>query len=58
MCFISTEGKGNVEDVQKRVMRIQQLREALREETEKHRVTLEKSDTSQQVNLISACTKT
>ncbi|XP_076021125.1 uncharacterized protein LOC143011986 [Genypterus blacodes] len=43
------EGKGNVEDVQKRVMRIQQLRETLREETAKHRVTQEKSDTSQQV---------
>lgn len=46
---ISTEGKGNVEKVQERVARIQQLREALREETLKNGAATEKSDLSQQV---------
>ncbi|KAF7668460.1 hypothetical protein LDENG_00011970 [Lucifuga dentata] len=45
------EGKGNVEKVQKRVVRIQQLREALREEMARHGVALEKSDPLQQSQL-------
>lgn len=47
--LISTEGKGNIEKVQERVARIQQLREALREETLKNGVAMEKSDLCQQV---------
>lgn len=46
---IPTEGKGNVEKVQERVARIQQLREALREETLKNGAATEKSDLCQQV---------
>lgn len=47
--LISTEGKGNVEKVQERVARIQQLKEALREETLKNGAVVEKSDLCQQV---------
>ncbi|XP_060935162.1 osmotic avoidance abnormal protein 3-like [Limanda limanda] len=43
------EGKGNVEKVMERVARIQELKEALREETLKNGVVTEKSDLSQQV---------
>ncbi|XP_032384016.1 kinesin-like protein KIN-4B [Etheostoma spectabile] len=45
------EGKGNVEKVQERVARIQQLREALREETLKNGAATEKSDLCQQSQL-------
>ncbi|XP_019109275.1 moesin/ezrin/radixin homolog 1 [Larimichthys crocea] len=45
------EGKGNIEKVQERVARIQQLREALREETLKNGVAMEKSDLCQQSQL-------
>ncbi|XP_076595949.1 uncharacterized protein LOC143326275 [Chaetodon auriga] len=45
------EGKGNVEKVQERVARIQQLREALREETLKNGAAAEKSDLCQQSQL-------
>ncbi|KAL3044910.1 hypothetical protein OYC64_013225 [Pagothenia borchgrevinki] len=45
------EGKGNVEKVQERVARIQQLREALREETLKNGASTEKSDLCQQSEL-------
>ncbi|KAK1904888.1 Kinesin-like protein KIF15 [Dissostichus eleginoides] len=45
------EGKGNVEKVQERVARIQQLREALREETLKNGASIEKSDLCQQSEL-------
>ncbi|KAF3838253.1 hypothetical protein F7725_010021, partial [Dissostichus mawsoni] len=45
------EGKGNVEKVQERVARIQQLREALREETLKDGASAEKSDLYQQSEL-------
>lgn len=46
---MSTEGKGNAEKVQERVGRIQQLREALREETQKNGAATEKCDLYQQV---------
>lgn len=46
---MSTEGKGNAEKVQERVGRIQQLREALREETLKNGAATEKCDLYQQV---------
>lgn len=46
---IFTEGKGNVEKVQDRVGRIQQLRDALREETLKNGAATDKSDLCQQV---------
>ncbi|KAI9538982.1 hypothetical protein NQZ68_009059 [Dissostichus eleginoides] len=45
------QGKGNVEKVQERVARIQQLREALREETLKNGASIEKSDLCQQSEL-------
>ncbi|XP_035525722.1 trichohyalin [Morone saxatilis] len=45
------EGKGNVEKVQERVARIQELREALREETLKNGAATEKSDLCQQSQL-------
>ncbi|KAI3351787.1 hypothetical protein L3Q82_020618, partial [Scortum barcoo] len=45
------EGKGNVEKVQERVERIQQLREALREETLKNGTATEISDLCQQSQL-------
>eukprot|EP00064_Thunnus_orientalis_P011480 superscaffoldBa00001659_g11511 len=45
------EGKGNVGKVQKRVARIQQLRETLREETVKNTAATEKSDLCQQSQL-------
>ncbi|XP_010793013.1 osmotic avoidance abnormal protein 3 isoform X1 [Notothenia coriiceps] len=45
------EGKGNVEKVLERVARIQQLREALREETLKNGASTEKSDLCQQSEL-------
>lgn len=47
--LISTEGKGKVEKVHERVARIQQLREALREETLKNGAATEKSDLCQEV---------
>lgn len=47
--LISTEGKGDANRVQERVARIQQLREALREETMKNGATPKKSDLCQQV---------
>ncbi|KAF3693853.1 Kinesin-like protein KIF17 KIF3-related motor protein [Channa argus] len=43
------EGKGNVEKIQQRVARIQKLKEAVREETQKIRVATEKSDFCQDV---------
>ncbi|XP_071314053.1 golgin subfamily A member 6-like protein 9 [Trachinotus anak] len=49
--LLCTEGKGNVEKVQERVARIQQLKEALREETLKNRAVTEKSDFCQQSQL-------
>ncbi|XP_063731950.1 kinesin-like protein klp-20 isoform X2 [Eleginops maclovinus] len=45
------EGKENVEKVQERVARIQQLREALREDTLKNGASTEKSDLCQQTEL-------
>ncbi|XP_059201668.1 kinesin-like protein klp-20 [Centropristis striata] len=45
------EGKGNVEKVQERVARIQQLRETLREETLKSGAATDKSDLCQQSQL-------
>ncbi|KAK2849207.1 hypothetical protein Q5P01_009041 [Channa striata] len=45
------EGKGNVEKVQQRVARIQQLKEALREEALKIRAATDKSDFSQHAQL-------
>ncbi|XP_049442766.1 kinesin-like protein klp-20 [Epinephelus fuscoguttatus] len=45
------EGKGNVEKVQDRVGRIQQLRDALREETLKNGAATDKSDLCQQSQL-------
>ncbi|XP_029298207.1 kinesin-like protein KIN-4B [Cottoperca gobio] len=45
------EGKGNIEKVQERVTRIQQLREALREETLKNGAATEQSDLCQQSQL-------
>ncbi|XP_040904848.1 osmotic avoidance abnormal protein 3 isoform X2 [Toxotes jaculatrix] len=45
------EGKGNVEKVQERVARIQQLKEALREETLKNSTVTEKSELCQQCQL-------
>ncbi|XP_034454136.1 kinesin-like protein KIN-4A [Hippoglossus hippoglossus] len=45
------EGKGNVEKVQERVARIQELKEALREETLKNGAVTEKSDLCQQSQL-------
>ncbi|XP_036933650.1 trichohyalin [Acanthopagrus latus] len=45
------EGKGNANRVQERVARIQQLREALREETMKNGATPKKSDLCQQSQL-------
>ncbi|GAA6235245.1 osmotic avoidance abnormal protein 3 isoform X2 [Lates japonicus] len=45
------EGKGNVEKVQERVARIQQLKEALREETLKNGAVVEKSNLCQQSQL-------
>lgn len=47
--LMSTEGKGNAEKVQERVGRIQQLRETLREETQKNGAATEKCDLYQQV---------
>lgn len=47
--LISTEGKGSAEKVQERVGRMQQLREALREETLKSGAATEKGDLHQQV---------
>ena len=52
MCvfFISSEGKGNVEKVQDRVTRINQLRETLEEETAKNGAAAENSDLCHQVS--------
>lgn len=47
--FMSSEGNGNVEKVQEKVARIQQLMETLREETAKNGAAKEKSDLCQQV---------
>lgn len=47
--LISTEGKGDAKQVQERVERIQQLREALREETLKTGAVPEKCDPCDQV---------
>lgn len=57
--LISTEGKGDVEKVQERAGRIQQLMDALREETLNPAAT-EQSDLRQQVmlyllNMLYAC---
>ncbi|KAK2904092.1 hypothetical protein Q8A73_010749 [Channa argus] len=49
--FMYTEGKGNVEKIQQRVARIQKLKEAVREETQKIRVATEKSDFCQDSQL-------
>lgn len=46
---MQTEGKGSVEKVQERVSRIQQLKEALREETQKNGAATEKTDFYQHV---------
>lgn len=49
MFLVPTEGKGDANRVQERVARIQQLREALREETLKNGAAADKSDLCQQV---------